>query len=127
MNLSAAAQRERYTALSVVMASGTLAPRWGEIIVAALCAPALLGGTAAVASAVAQAVDVTIDHQLFAGLLMTSPMLLLVGAVTLALASLGFLWLPGRRRVKLPLLAAGCVAWVAGFLVVAQFGLLSLP
>jgi hypothetical protein len=105
--------------------------KWGEAILAALCAPAMLGGvTSMIAIAMPPSALTTTPSfiaESFDQLLTMSPVLVLVGAVTVVAGSLLSVWLPGRRRVKLGLLVAGAVAWTIGFALLSQPGLIDLP
>jgi hypothetical protein len=60
-------------------------------------------------------------------LLLMSPVLVPLGAVTVIVASLSSPWLPGRRHIKLLLLVAATVTWTIGFLILSTPGLLELP
>jgi hypothetical protein len=98
----------------------------GEAILAGLCAPAMLGGTTLMIALALPPSALATPSSFFAKgfdqLLTMSPVLVLGGAVTIVAGSLLSLWLPGRRRVKLGLLAGGAAAWAIGSVLLSQPG-----
>jgi NADH:ubiquinone oxidoreductase subunit 6 (subunit J) len=64
---------------------------------------------------------------LFARALVVMPVAVLIGAVAIIVALVVTLLLPGRREVKLALLAVGCAGWIVGFVLLLRPGLIDLP
>jgi hypothetical protein len=102
-----------------------MSARWGEAIVAALCAPSIVTGPVVLAAALFPRASAAAAA--LAPVLVMSPMLLLTGSIAVILASVASLWLPGRRHVKLVLIGAGFVGWVIGFVLLLQPDLIELP
>jgi hypothetical protein len=112
--------------------SGIISARWGEAIVAVLCAPPIVAGAVALAAAVFPRTLATVfgsgvAAEALARILVMLPILVLSGSIAVILASVASLWLPGRRHVKLALIGAGCLGWVIGFVLLLQPGLIELP
>ena len=107
-----------------------MSARWGEALVAVLCAPPIIAAVALTATVFPTALHKVLSRglagEIFAGLLVMSPAMVAAGSIAVIVASVASLWLPGRHYVKLALIGAGCVGWVVGF-VPLQPGLIELP
>lgn len=108
-----------------------MSARWGEAIVGVLCAPPIAAGAIVLAAlfrpAFATVPGQRVATETLAQILVMSPILVLAGAIAVTLASIASPWLPGRTHVKLALIGAGWVAWVIGFVLLLQPGLIDLP
>ena len=106
-------------------------PRWGERLIMAAGAPGVIAGVILSVVLGLMRFDVRLSDGLvgnvFAFLAMSSPMLSLLGGVTLVLGAIAAPFIPGRARRKWIAIAVGTLLWGLAFYWLSVPGLIDLP
>jgi hypothetical protein len=111
---------------------GESAPsRWGEPLLAVAALPGALAATTLTTLLIFGKMDWDREPGILANvvafLTVSSPLLILIGMVTLVTAALAMPFVPGRRGRKLVVMALGVVFWGAAFYWLLVPGLIELP
>ena len=108
-------------------------PRWGERLIMAAAAPGVIAGIVLSVVLALTRLDVRLSDGLvgnvFAFLAMSTPMLSLLGGVTLVLGAIAAPgpFIPGRARRKWIAIAVGTLLWGLAFYWLSVPGLIDLP
>jgi hypothetical protein len=106
-------------------------PRWGERLIIAAAAPGVVAGTVLSILLALMHFDLRLSDGLignvFAFLAMSTPMLSLIGGVTLVLGAIAAPFIPGRARYKGLAITLGTLLWGLAFYWLSVPGLIDLP
>jgi hypothetical protein len=114
-----------------VIASAVDHPRWAERLIIAAAAPGALAGAVLSILLALMQFDLRLSDGLignvFAFLAISTPMLSLIGGVTLVLGAIAAPFIPGRARYKWVAITLGTLLWGLALYGLSVPGLIDLP